>query len=132
NGYIYSSDLSRGLDLLELTPSEFLSANELAAAKLARMEEYNPQMQPKVTWPAAFPVVRSYLDQLVRNNGLAAARTTAIATALNNAERARGATRRQQLNALATQLDRDAAGASDAARVRAMAAAVRDLANASR
>ena len=132
NGYIYSSDLSRGLDVLELTPSEFLSANELAAAKLARMEEYNPQMQPKVTWPAAFPVVRSYLDQLVRNNGLAAARTTAIATALNNAERARGATRRQQLNALATQLDRDAAGASDAARVRAMAAAVRDLANASR
>jgi len=132
NGYVYSSELSRGLDILELAPNEFLSENEIAAAKLARMEEYNPQMQPRITWPAAFPVVRSYLDQLVRNNGLPAARTTAIATALNNAERANGAARRQQLTQLATQLDRDASGASDAARVRAMAAAVRDLAAASR
>ena len=132
NGYIYSSELSRGLDVLELTPNEFLSENEIAAAKLARMEEYNPQMQPKVTWPAAFPVVRSYLDQLTRNQGLPAARLSAIATALNNAERASGSARRDQLNRLAAELDRDASGASDAARVRAMAAAVRDLAQASR
>ncbi|HEY0304784.1 MAG TPA: hypothetical protein VGC44_07415 [Longimicrobiales bacterium] len=128
NGYIYSSELSRGLDVLELTPSDFLTQNELAAAKLARMEEYNPQAQPRVTWPAAFPVVRSYLDQLARNNGLAAARRTAIATALNNAEKARGAARRTQLNTLAAALDRDARNATDAVRVRAMAAAVRDLA----
>ena len=132
NGYIYSSELSRGLDILELTPSEFLSDNELAAAKLARIEEYNPQMQPRVTWPAAFPVVRSYLDQLARNNGLAEARRTAIATALNNAERATGNARRSALNRLATELDRDAGRASDAARVRALAAAVRDLARATR
>jgi hypothetical protein len=128
NGYIYSSELSRGLDILELTPSEFLSANELAAAKLARMEEYNPQAQPRITWPAAFPVVRSYLDQLVRNNGLPTARTSAIATALNAAERASGAARRTQLTRLATQLDSDARNATDSARVRAMASAVRDLA----
>lgn len=132
NGYVYSSELSRGLDILEMTPSKYLSENELAAAKLARMEEYNPQMQPKITWPAAFPVVRSYLDQLGRNQGLPAARLTAIATALNNAERANGNARRDQLNRLATELDRDANGASDAARVRAMATAVRDLAQASR
>ena len=128
NGYIYSSELSRGLDILELTPSEFLTRNELEAAKLARMEEYNPQAQPRITWPAAFPVVRSYLDQLTRNNGLAAARRTAIGTALNAAERATGAARRTQLNRLAAQLDADARNARDAARVRAMAAAVRDLA----
>jgi hypothetical protein len=124
--------LARGLDILELTPSEFLSENELAAAKLARMEEYNPQAQPRITWPAAFPVVRSYLDQLVRNNGLPTARTNAIRTALNAAERATGAARRTQLTRLATQLDADARNATDAVRVRAMAAAVRDLAAARR
>jgi hypothetical protein len=130
NGYIYSSELSRGLDILELTPSEYLSQNELDAAKLVRMNEYNPQSQPKIVWPAAFPVVRSYLDQLSRNNGLPAARRTAIAAALTTAERASGNTRRDQLTRLASDLDRDAASASDAARVRAMATAVRDLARA--
>src|SRR5690606_37131254 len=92
----------------------------------------NPQAQPQVTWPAAFPVVRSYLDQLVRGNGLPAARTREIAAALDAAEQATGSARAERLNQLAAALDRDAAGAADAERVRAMAAAVRDLANASR
>ncbi len=132
NGYIYSSEMPRGLDILELLPSDQLSPNEIAAAKLVRMTEYNPQSQPLITWPAAFPVVRSYLDQLVRGNGLAAARTTAIASALTAAEAQSGAARRTALNALATQVDADATNAADAARVRAMAAAIRDLAAASR
>jgi hypothetical protein len=132
NGYIYSSELSRGLDILELQPSEFLSQNELDAAKLVVMEEYNPQAQPKLVWPAAFPVARSYVDQLVRNQGLPAARTTAISAALVAAERANGAARRDQLNRLATTIDADVARSSDAPRVRALAGAVRDLANATR
>lgn len=132
NGYIYSSEMARGLDVLELVPSEYLSQNEIDAAKLVIMEEYNPQAQPQVTWPAAFPVVRSYLDQLVRGNGLPAARTREIAAAIDAAEQATGSVRAERLNQLAAALDRDAAGAADAERVRAMAAAVRDLANASR
>jgi hypothetical protein len=132
NGYIYSSELDRGLDVLELVPSEHLSQNEIDAAKLVVMDEYNPQSQPRLVWPAAFPVVRAYLDQLVRNDGLPAARTTAIASALNGAERASGAARRSQLQQLAGQLEAESAGAADTARVRAMAAAVRDLAAASR
>ncbi len=132
NGRIYSSEMARGLDILELVPSEHLSANEIEAAKLVIYEEFNPQSQPKVTWPAAFPVVRSYLDQLVRGNGLAAARTTAIANALNAAEKTSGTARSSALNQLATQVDRDVNGARDAARVRAMAQAIRDLAAASR
>jgi hypothetical protein len=95
-------------------------------------EEFNPQSQPQIVWPAAFPVVRSYLDQLVRNNGLAAARTTAIAQGLAAAERQSGAARRTALTSLATAVERDAAGAQDAARVQMMAAAIRDLANATR
>jgi len=132
NGAIYSSEMARGLDILELTPTANLSANEIAAAKLVQLTQYNPQSQPKLVWPAAFPVVRSYLDQLVRNNGLAVARTTAIASALDAAEQQSGATRRRSLTALAALVDRDVAGAKDGARVKTMAAAMRSLAAASK
>jgi hypothetical protein len=132
NGLIYSSEMARGLDILEVLPSDKLSANEIAAAKLVMMEEFNPQSQPRIVWPAAFPVVRSYLDQLVRDGGLAAARTTAIGAALNSAESATGAARRTALTNLATAVDRDVAGARDSAKVRMMAQAIRDLAAATR
>ncbi|MDB4879053.1 MAG: hypothetical protein JWL60_499, partial [Gemmatimonadetes bacterium] len=108
NGHIIGSEMARGLDILELTPSEFLSQNEIDAAKLVRWTELNPQNQPKIVWPAAFPVVRSYLDQLVRGRGLAASRTSAIAAALSAAEAMSGPARRDALNALATGLDGDA------------------------
>jgi hypothetical protein len=128
NGLVYSSELDRGLDILELLPSELLSANELAAARLVHLEEYNPQSQPHITWPAGFPVVRSYLDQLVRGEGLSTARTTAIAQALDAAEQATGAKRRTALNTLAAAVDRDARGAKDPVRVKAMSAAIKALA----
>ena len=132
NGRIYSSEMARGFDVLELVPGPMLSANEIAAAKLVRWSEFNPQSQPKVTWPAAFVVVRSYLDQLVRNDGLAAARTTAIGGALDAAERQRGAARRAALTTLVEAVTRDAASAKDATKVTAMAGAIRELAGASR
>ncbi len=132
NGLIYSSELDRGMDILELTPSPQLSANEIAAAKLVRFDAYNPQSQPKMTWPPAFVVVRSYLDQLVRGNGLAAERTTAISSALDLAEMKSGAARAAALNALAQQVDRDVSGAKDSARVRTMAGEIRRLATASK
>lgn len=132
NGYIYSSELDRGMDIYELMPSDQLSANELAAAKLVRFTEYNPQSQPKMTWPPAFVVVRSYLDQLVRGNGLAATRTTAISSALTAAEAKSGAARATALNALAVQVDADAKGAKDGARVTKMASEIRRLAAASK
>ncbi len=132
NGLIYSSELNRGMDIYELTPSEHLSANEIAAAKLVRFTDYNPQSQPKVTWPPAFVVVRSYLDQLVRGDGLAAARTSAIDAALTAAERQSGAARARSLTTLASQVDSDVSGAKDGARVRTMAREIRRLAAASR
>jgi hypothetical protein len=128
NGLIYSSELDRGFDIFELLPSANLSANEIAAAKLVTMSEYNPQSQPHVVWPAAFPVVRSYLDQLVRNGGLDASRTTAIAAALDAAEQKNGKARGAALTALAKQVDGDVSGAKDSARVRTMAEAIRALA----
>ncbi|MGV3710188.1 MAG: LVIVD repeat-containing protein [Gemmatimonas sp.] len=128
NGHIYSSEMDRGMDIYELTPSAHLSANELAAAKLVTFKEYNPQSQPKMTWPPAFVVVRSYLDQLVRNNGLAAERTTAIDQALTAAEKQTGAARGAALTALATKTEADAKGAKDSARVTKMASEMRRLA----
>lgn len=128
NGYIYSSEMARGLDILELVPTEYISANEIAAAKLVVMDEFNPQSQPRITWPAAFPVVRSYLDQLHRVQGLPGERLGAIDRALIAAEGQRGAARAAALTALAEQVERDVAGARDPERVRAMAHEIRRLA----
>jgi hypothetical protein len=97
-----------------------------------RTSHFNPQLQTKVTWPASFSVARAYLDQLARNDGLPAARRTAVGRALDGAERLQGAQRRTALTRLATQLGQDAQGAGDAARVRALAAAVTELAGAAR
>jgi hypothetical protein len=92
------------------------------------MEEYNPQSQPKLSWPAEFPVARAYLDQLIRNEGLSAARTTAIAAAIDAAERVSGELRSDRLVHLARQLEAEAAGSGDPVRVLAMAAVVREMA----
>ena len=132
NGYIYSSELDRGFDIYELTPSAQLSANEIAAAKLVTLKEYNPQSQPKLVWPPAFSVVRSYLDQLVRNDGLASDKTSAIDKALTAAEAQKGAARSASLTKLSAQVDKDAAGAKDAARVRMVSAEIKRLAAASK
>jgi len=132
NGFIYSSELDRGFDIFELLPSDDISANEIAAAKLVRYAEYNPQSQPKIEWPAAFPVVRSYLDQLTRGKGLASERTSAIAAALDAAEKQSGKPRRNALNALASEVNKDVAAAKDAERVKAMSEAIKALAKATK
>ena len=128
NGYIYSSEIARGLDVLELQPSGLLSQNEIDAAKTVHLDFLNVQSQPKLVWPASFALARAYLDQLERSKGLAAARISAARAALQRAERASGQRRRSTLSTLASQLDRDGAGAGDAAKVQTLAAAVRALA----
>ena len=127
NGYIYGSEIARGLDVFKLTPTADLTRNEIDAANLVRLAELNPQSQPHVTWPAAFVVARAYVDQLARGNGLPAARLSAISGQLKSAESASGSARSSALRTLATQLDSDASGSSDAARVRALADVVRRI-----
>jgi hypothetical protein len=132
NGHIVSSEIARGLDILDLEPSVLLSQNEIDAAKLVHFDQLNVQDQPRLVWPASFAVARAYVDQLERSGGLAAARVAAVRTALARAERQAGTARKNALTALAGQLDGDAASASDQARVRTLAAEVRDLASAQR
>ena len=54
NGRIYATEITRGLDVFALEPSEFLTAEEIAAAEAAQYdgELFNPQTQTQVTWPA--------------------------------------------------------------------------------
>jgi hypothetical protein len=133
NGYIYSSEIARGLDVFALTPSGLLSQNEIDTAKLVRFDYLNVQGQPRIVWPASFAVARAYLDQLARDDGLAAGRVAAVRAELERAEgMSSGAGRRDALTRLATALDGDASGAADSAKVRKLAGAVRDLAQAPR
>jgi hypothetical protein len=132
NGYIYSSEIARGLDVFELQPSGLLSQNEIDAAKLVHFDELNVQDQQRLVWPASFVVSRAYVDQLQRSSGLSAARIAAVRAALAAAEQASGSARRDALVQLASQLDGDANGSSDSMKVRTLATSVRDLANASR
>ena len=131
NGHIVGSEIARGLDVFKLVPSEYLTQNEIDAAALVQVGTFNPQLQERLEWPAAFVVARAYLDQLVRGNGLAKGRTTAIGAALDAAERASGPARSAQLRTLASALDRDARRAKDGPRVKAMADVVRRLATTS-
>ena len=130
NGYIYSSEMSRGLDVFALKPSGLLTQNEIDAAKLVRLEYLNAQSQPKATWPASFVLARAYLDQLARGNGLSGTRVSAVRGELARAEGLGGAERRTALTTLATLLDADAPGSSDAVRVRKLAAVAREIAGA--
>ncbi|HEU4557985.1 MAG TPA: hypothetical protein VFS20_09055 [Longimicrobium sp.] len=130
NGSIVSSEISRGLDILELTPSQHLSQNEIDAAKTVRLDYLNTQGQPKFVWPASFALAKAYVDQLERSRGLTAANISSVRQALRQAEGASGAARRTALTSLATRVNGYAAGSSDAAKVRMLAGAVRDLANA--
>jgi hypothetical protein len=129
NGRIYGSEIGRGLDVFELTPSEYLTQNEIEAAKLVHVDLLNVQSQQQFVWPASFVVARAYLDQLVRGNGLPQNRTARIARDLDRAEQMTGAARRAALTRLAAQLERDARGAADSARVRALAGVVKELAS---
>jgi hypothetical protein len=130
NGVLVSSEISRGLDIFELTPSGFISRNELEAAKTVHLDYLNTQGQPKLVWPASFALARAYLDQLERSQGLDAGRIAAVREALASAEKATGAARRDALTGVAGGLDADAAGAKDGDKVRTLAGAVRELAGA--
>src|SRR5690606_2580160 len=87
-GLVYATEIARGLDVLALTPSEHLTANEIAAASLGFEGVFNPQQQRRHVWPAEPVVALAYVDQLVRANAIDPARAAALTDAL---ERSRGA-----------------------------------------
>ncbi len=113
NGMIVSSEIARGIDIAELTPTQFLTQNEIDAAKTVRFSEFNAQGQPQLNWPPSFALAKAFLDQSERNGCLSASRVGEVRTAIAAAERATGTARQQALQALAGTLDRDARNACD-------------------
>ncbi len=128
NGAMYSSEIGRGLDVFELTPSQYVSQNEIDAAKTVHYDYFNAQGQPKFVWPPSFALARAYADQLERNKCLSAGRIAAVRAGLAGAQQTSGAQRREGLLGLAGQLENDARNSCDAPRVNKLAVTARELA----
>jgi len=86
NGHIYGSEIARGLDVFELTPTKFLTQNEINAAKSVKVTELNVQNQQKIEWPRTLVVAKAYLDQLERSQALPADQIASVRQAIQNAE----------------------------------------------
>ena len=124
NGSIYGSEIARGLDVFELTPSKFLTQNEIDAAKAVRVSELNVQNQQKIAWPAQLVVAKAYLDQLERSQALPANRIAELRKAIQSAESSRMSKGKvKKLESMALSLEKSAAASSpaDAARLYALA-----------
>jgi hypothetical protein len=131
NGNIYASEIARGLDVFELTPTKFLTQNEIDAAKTVRLSELNVQNQQRIEWPAQLVVVKAYLDQLSRSQALPSDRIAALQKAIRSAEsshRSRG--KLAKLKRMAPSVETDAATAKnpmDSTRLRALAEVLKHL-----
>jgi hypothetical protein len=125
NGNIYASEIARGLDVFALTPTKFLTQNEIDAAKTVKVTELNVQNQQKIEWPAQMTVAKAYLDQLARSQALPADKIAALQKSVNDAEKSH--VNKKSRAKLATQAASVEASAStatnpaDAARLRALA-----------
>ena len=86
NGHIYASEIARGLDIFELTPTKYLTQNEIDAAKTVRVAELNVQNQQKIEYPRKLVVAKAYIDQLERSQALPSDRITALRQAIQKAE----------------------------------------------
>jgi hypothetical protein len=108
NGYIYGSEIARGVDVFKLVPNQFITQNEIDAASQVHFDELNVQNQPKITWPENFIVARAYLDQLGRSHALAAARVASLRAAIDQADASHSPKDLGQLKTLAASIDKDA------------------------
>jgi hypothetical protein len=125
NGYIYGSEIARGLDIFELTPTKSLTQNEIDAAKTVQVSELNVQNQQKIEWPAKLVVAKAYVDQLSRSQALPADQIASLQKAIQSAETSHmSKSKLAKLKSLAPSLEKDASTAkspADSARLHALA-----------
>ena len=125
NGSIYASEIARGLDIFELTPTKFLTQNEIDAAKAVQVAQLNVQNQQKIEWPAQLVVAKAYVDQLARSQALPSKQVTSLQKAIQNAERSHMNEKKvAKLKGMAPSLEASAATAkspADSTRLRALA-----------
>ena len=86
NGKVYSSEIARGLDILELTPTKFLTQNEIDAAKAVHVNELNVQSQERIVWPKTLAVAKAYVDQLERSKALSSGQINSVRKAIQKAD----------------------------------------------
>lgn len=125
NGHIYSSEIARGLDILELTPTQNLTQNEIDAAKAVRVAELNVQNQQRLEWPRKLVVAKAYIDQLERSQALPPEQIAALRQAIQKAEAEKES---GELKKLASSLGKNgsqAKSAVDSARLRGLAEILR-------
>lgn len=123
NGHIYGSEIERGLDVFELTPTANLTQNEIDAAKTVRVAELNVQSQERTVWPRRLVVAKAYVDQLERSRALPSERIAAVRKAIRDAEISKlNKKTAKELNKLAPSVEAAAAkNEADAARIRGLA-----------
>lgn len=124
NGYLINSEIFRGLDILELEASPYLTQNEIDASKTVVLDYLNVQGQPMYTWPATFALARAYVDQLDRDPTVSEEMIQDVRTGLTRAETSGDKT---LLQALAIKVTSHSAGAQ-ADRMRKLAEALEQLA----
>ena len=116
NGFIYGSEIARGIDVFKLTPSKFLTQNEIDAANTIHLSELNVQNQTRLDWPAKLVVAKAYVDQLERSNALPVDRVTAIRDTIADAEKSHMNKKDvSRLNSLSSNLQDDSTSTKDAA-----------------
>ncbi|HEY0764955.1 MAG TPA: hypothetical protein VGD61_21430 [Pyrinomonadaceae bacterium] len=108
NGHIYASEIARGLDIFELTPTKLLTQNEIDAAKTVRVAELNVQNQQKIDWPRNLTVAKAYVDQLERSQAIPADQIATLRQAIQGKNLAK-------LKELAPALEQSAGSAKSAA-----------------
>ncbi len=86
NGNIYASEIARGLDIFELKPSEYLTQNEIDAAKSVRVAELNVQNQQKIVYPQTLIVAKAYIDQIERSKSMSAEQISSLREAIQTTE----------------------------------------------
>jgi hypothetical protein len=122
NGRIYSSEIARGLDILELVPTKHLSKNEIEAAKSVKLAELNVQDQKKFAWKNKAAVARAYVDQLERAKTFSASQIAELRTAIDKAEGSSLAA--TELNKIVAMLESRSATTSDSSRFQGIIAAL--------
>jgi hypothetical protein len=91
----------------KLTPSKFLTQNEIDAAKLVQVNELNVQNQQKIEWPS---------NQLKRSQALSTGRIESLEKAVGSAEKSHlGKKELEKLQGMAASVETDASSAKSAA-----------------
>jgi hypothetical protein len=125
NGYIYGSEIARGLDVFQLTPTKFLTQNEIDAARTVQVAELNVQNQQKLEWPAKLVVAKAYVDQLLRSQALPAGQIAQLQKAIRSADKSHMSPNSMaKLSRMAPGLEKSASTAkspADSSRMRALA-----------